>query len=63
MPIFPCNPINLQDLTNFERLHSGHMVQTFNRDEIPDDYILIKGRKGREKPLNKINEMIANEEV
>jgi len=58
MPIFTCDAINLQELTNFERIHNEHMVQTINYNEIPTNYIFIKGKNARERTLTQIQKML-----
>jgi len=41
IPIHPNNSINQIELKNFEGVHSGHPIQTINRNEVPSDFMYI----------------------
>jgi len=38
MSIYPENPINQIELTNFEVNHNNHMIQTVSFNKIPKEY-------------------------
>ena len=53
---------NQTKLSMFEKVHSGHPIQTINLYEIPEGYtcVSIKVGKEREEILNDIREMLRN---
>ena len=60
MVIHDNNPVNQIKLNLFEKLHSGHPIQTINLSEVGKNYICIdiKIGKEREETLLEIQEML-----
>lgn len=58
MPIFPCNHISTAELKDFEKIHSGHMQQIVNFNEIPENFTRTKTNKERKETLDQIQEML-----
>jgi hypothetical protein len=58
MAVHLCNHISEEGLRSFERIHSGHMLQIVNYNEILKDFTRELTEKEREKTLVQIQEML-----